>query len=44
VEQRAVVTRIAEFFGTARPSSPVAVKRPKFLDRSTSARAAKQSQ
>jgi dTDP-4-amino-4,6-dideoxygalactose transaminase len=33
VEQRAVVTRIAEFFGTARPSSPVAVKRPKFLDR-----------
>jgi dTDP-4-amino-4,6-dideoxygalactose transaminase len=37
VEQRAVVTRIAEFFGTARPSSPVAVKRPKFLDRQAAA-------
>ena len=44
VEQRAVVTRIAEFFGTARPSSPVAVKRPKFLDRSIAARVPKQPQ
>ena len=41
VEQRAVVTRIAEFFGTARPASPASVKRPKFLDRQTASRAAK---
>ena len=33
VEQRAVVSRIAEFFGIARPASHAAVKRPKFLDR-----------
>jgi dTDP-4-amino-4,6-dideoxygalactose transaminase len=39
VEQRAVVTRIAEFFGAARPSSPTSVKRPKFLDRPTGSRA-----
>jgi dTDP-4-amino-4,6-dideoxygalactose transaminase len=39
VEQRAVVTRIAEFFGAARPSSPASVKRPKFLDRQTGSRA-----
>ena len=41
VEQRAVVTRIAEFFGTARPASPASVKRPKFLDRQAASRAAK---
>jgi dTDP-4-amino-4,6-dideoxygalactose transaminase len=38
VEQRAVVTRIAEFFGTAKPASPASVKRPKFLDRQAGAR------
>ncbi len=41
VEQRAVVTRIAEFFGTARPTSPASVKRPKFLDRQAGSRAEK---
>jgi dTDP-4-amino-4,6-dideoxygalactose transaminase len=41
VEQRAVVTRIAEFFGTARPVSPASVKRPKFLDRQAASRAQK---
>ncbi len=41
VEQRAVVTRLAEFFGTAKPASPASVKRPKFLDRQAASRAEK---
>ena len=37
VEQRAVVSRIAEFFGVARPTAHAAVKRPKFLGRQAAA-------
>jgi len=38
VEQKAVVGRIAEFFGRPLPSPPARVKRPKFLGRSDAAK------
>ena len=37
VEQRAVVSRVAEFFGVARSTGHAAVKRPKFLNRHAAA-------